>query len=253
MLKINNLSVSIDNNLILNNLNMEFESGEITGIIGKNGTGKSTLLKAIESLIPYQGDIIYNDINLHDIKIKERAKIISYLPQNRSTPNISAHTLVEHGRFPYLSFNKKITSKDKAIIDEAISKTNIQYLKYKKLDEMSGGEVQKVYIATTIAQETDVILLDEPTNHLDLESQIDILNLIKKLKNEKKTVIIVMHDLLQAFAYCDKLYVIDEHDIKLSGSPKELINNDSLKHIFKYHLAKDDDFKSLYGYKLIKE
>jgi len=253
MLKINSLSVSIDNNKILNNLNMEFNNGEITGIIGKNGCGKSTLLKSIESLIPYSGEIIYNDTNLHEIKIKDRAKIISYLPQNRPTPNISARIMVEHGRFPYLSFDKKLTKKDKDIVNDAIVKTNIENLKYKKLDEMSGGEVQKVYIATTIAQETDIILLDEPTNHLDLESQIEILSLIKKLKQENKTIIIVMHDLLQAFTYCDKLYVIDEHNIKASGNPKDLINNNSLKDIFKYHLTRDDDPNSLYGYKLIKE
>lgn len=252
MLKINDLSVSFNNYKALDNISVSFPDASIIGIIGKNGSGKSTMLKAIEKLVDYTGDIKFNDVDLNTISIKERAKLISYLPQNRTIPQISAKLMIEHGRFPYLPFSKTLKEQDKKIINDAIKKTGINNLLSKKLSEMSGGELQKVYITSTIVQETEVILLDEPTNHLDLESQIEVLNILKELKKDKRTVIVVLHDLLQAFTYCDKIIVLDEHKIILEGSPEKLASSKTLKQIFKYKLVKEENPKAIYKYKLIK-
>jgi len=250
LLKVNNLSVSLSDNDILNNLDLSFEDKKITAIIGKNGCGKSTLLKSLEGLLDCSGDIILDDINLNELSIKERAKLISYLPQNRPTPNISGRLMIEHGRFPYLSFAKALSEQDINIVNNVINEMNLDNLVHKKLDEMSGGEVQKVYIASTVAQQTKVILLDEPTNHLDLENQIEILNLISKLKEDGKTIIIVMHDLLQAFTYADYIYLIDDKKVVLSGKPNDIIKSKEIENIFKYKLVEDKDSNSLYKYKL---
>lgn len=252
MLKINNLHVSFESNLVIDDANIEFPEASIIGIIGKNGSGKSTLLKAIEGLVPYSGSIEFNGNNIDKLSIKEKAKLISYLPQNRIVPQISARLMIEHGRFPYRSFSKTLSKDDKEIIDRAINKTGVSKLLNKKLNEMSGGELQKVYITSTIVQQTDVILLDEPTNHLDLESQIEILDLLKEFKKDKRTVIIVLHDLLQAFTYCDKIVLLDEHKVVLQDTPEKLYKNKDIKRIFKYKLIKDEDSKTLYKYKLSK-
>lgn len=252
MLKINNLNVSFDSNLALENANIEFPKSSIIGIVGKNGSGKSTMLKAIEGLVPYSGSIIFDDTNVDTLSIKEKAKLISYLPQNRIVPQISARLMIEHGRFPYRSFSKTLSKDDKEIIDKAIKKTGISKLLNKKLNEMSGGELQKVYITSTIVQETEVILLDEPTNHLDLESQIEILNMLKELKKDGRTIILVLHDLLQAFTYCDKIVLLDDHKVVLQDTPEKLYKNKEIKRIFKYRLIKDEDSKALYKYKLSK-
>jgi len=145
LLKVNNLSVLLSDNLILDNLDLEFKEGEVTAIIGKNGCGKSTLLKCIEGLIENTSNITFDDIDVNLLSIKEKAKLISYLPQNRTTPSISAKLMVEHGRFPYLSFSKTLSEHDNEMVEKAIDDMNIRPLIHKKLDNMSGGEIQKVY------------------------------------------------------------------------------------------------------------
>ena len=252
MLRIKNLNVSFDSNLALENINLDFKNGSIIGIVGKNGSGKSTLLKAIEGLVSYTGSIELNCINISSLSVKEKAKFISYLPQNRIVPQISAQLMIEHGRFPYLSFSKTLRNEDNNIINKAIEKTGVSKLLNKKLNEMSGGELQKIYITSTIVQETNVVLLDEPTNHLDLESQIEILNLLKELKTDSKTIVIVLHDLLQAFSFCDEIVLLDDHKLILHDEPSKIIEDKKIENIFKYKLMQDSDPKSLYKYKISK-
>ena len=253
MLKIDNLSVTLSNRLIIDDLSLSFPGGEISCIVGKNGSGKSTLLKAIDSLIPSKGTIKFHDIDLKALSIKERSKVVSYLSQNRIIPKISVHLLVEHGRFPYLGFSKNPSEEDLRIVDESIEKVKIGKYKNKTVDTLSGGEQQKVYLASLIAQNTDVVLLDEPTTHLDLESQIEIIKIIKGFKENKKTVIVVLHDLLQAFSFFDNVYLMDNGKIIEYGKSEELYDSENIKKIFNYSLIKETDEKSLYKYKLVSE
>jgi len=250
-LTVTNLNVSYNKTNIIDNLSFTLENNKVVAIIGKNGSGKSTTLKAIEGLIDKKGSIIYNNIDIDNISLKEKAKIISYLPQDRETPAISAYLMVEHGRFPYLGLTKVLSKKDEEIINKAISDVNIENLKHKKLDEMSGGEVQKVYLASTLAQESKVILLDEPTSHLDLKSQIDILSLINKIK-EDKTILIVLHDLLQAFTYTDYIILINDGKKVLEGKPSDIYNSNVIKEVFGFTLEKEVNSNSLYPYKIVK-
>lgn len=252
LLKISNLNYKIENRAILDNINCVFPFGSLCCIIGKNGSGKTTLLKAIAKLIKTEGDIFFNDKNLEELKLKERAKTIAYLPQNREMPALTVRLMVEHGRFPYLGFSKVLTEKDKEIVNSAIEKANIQQFVSRRLTELSGGELQKVYIATTVAQEAKVFLFDEPTTHLDLESQQDILNLISSLKNRDSLVIVVLHDLLQAFTYFDQIYLMDKGKLVDYGTPEQLIKNGYVKNVFNYDISRDLSRKSLYEYKLIK-
>ena len=157
MLKIENLKCSLSNKTIIDNISLDLNSGVLYCVIGRNGSGKSTLFRTINCLVPSDGNIIYDDIDIKQLNIKNRAKYISYLPQTRPLPNISVRLMVEHGRFPHLGFSKTLSENDYKIVEESIKKVGIENLKYKNLCNISGGELQKVYIASTLAQEAKVL------------------------------------------------------------------------------------------------
>lgn len=252
MLQINDLSVKIGERHILSNLNVEFDKGAITVILGANGCGKTTLLRSIDGLIKSTGKILYDEIDILGLSIKERAKVVAFLPQKRPTPHIEGGLLIEHGRFPHMSFMKKPEEKDLQAIEKAIQLTNTEKLVNKLMTRMSGGEQQRVYIACAIAQETDILLLDEPTTHLDLQTQIDILDLMKKLKDTDKTIIVVLHDIVQALSIADKIILMKDGSIVDSGSPNEICDRGNIKNVFGFDVVKDDAENTLYPFKLLK-
>lgn len=250
MLKINDLNVKIGEKHILNNLSVDFENGAITCILGANGCGKTTLLRSIDGLTKCSGSIIFNEKDVKNMSIKERAKVIAFLPQKRPTPKIEGGLLIEHGRFPHLNFMKTLDEKDIEIVNKAIEMTSTENLINKLLTKMSGGEQQRVYIACALAQETDILLLDEPTTHLDLQSQIDILNLMKKLKETGKTIIVVLHDIVQAFSISDKIILMKDGEIIDYGSPEDVCQNGKVKDVFGFDIERDDSQNALYPFKL---
>ncbi len=251
MLQIEDLSVNIGEKRILNRVCATFDSGSITCILGPNGSGKTTLMRAVDGIIKCEGKVIYNDGDVLALPVKERAKIIAFLPQNRPALQIEGGLLIEHGRFPHMSFMKKLGEKDHLAIENAIKLTETEHLVAKPLNKMSGGEQQRIYIACALAQETDVLLLDEPTTHLDLQSQIEILELMKKLKAAGKTVVSVLHDLAQAFSVADKILLMQSGDAVDYGTPQEVIERGNIKSVFGFNLIKDDSPNALYPFKLL--
>jgi ABC-type cobalamin/Fe3+-siderophores transport system ATPase subunit len=218
---------------VIKNINISFEKGNITSIIGKNGCGKTTLLKtASKLLMPFSGDIMLNGESIYNVPDKSIAKKISFLPQIRNAPNISVYNLVMHGRFPYLGFPRIPKDQDKAIVENALEKLGIKRYRDKNLRELSGGQRQKVYIAMLLAQDTDYIFLDEPTTFLDINHQLEILEIIKELKNMGKAVIIVIHDLNSALTYCDKICLIDRGEVVAFDTPKVVYGSGEIERVF---------------------
>jgi iron complex transport system ATP-binding protein len=218
---------------VIKNINIVFKKGSITSIIGKNGSGKTTLLKTASKLLkPYSGDIFLNDESIYNIPGKQMAKKISFLPQIRNIPNISVYNLVIHGRFPYLGFPRIPRDEDKAKVEHALEKLEVKRFRDKNVAELSGGQRQKVYIAMILAQDTEYIFLDEPTTFLDINHHLEILEIIKELKNMGKAVIMVLHDLNSALSYSDKICIMDRGELEAYGSPQAVYSSGEIERIF---------------------
>jgi len=237
MIKMFDVSAGYNNEVIIKNIQMAFEAGTVTSIIGKNGCGKTTLLKTAANILrPYNGQVMIDDdgnwINVHALKNKEIATRISYMPQHKETPNISVSGLVMHGRFPYLNFSRIPQKKDREIVEKALEITGTIDLRHKNLQELSGGQRQKVYLAMVLAQDTEILFLDEPTTYLDIDHQFEILHLIDTLKKMGKTIVMVIHDISNALKYSDKVCLMDKGEIISCDTPKEIIKSKHIDKIF---------------------
>lgn len=233
MIRLKDINAGYKDISIIKNINVSFEKGSITSIIGKNGCGKTTLLKTTSNLLkPFSGDVLLNEKSVLKMSSREIAKKISFLPQVRSVPNISVYDLVMHGRFPYLGFPRIPQIEDKVIVDNAIREMGISRYRNKNIRELSGGERQKVYIAMVLAQDTDLIFLDEPTTYLDINHQLEILEIVKELKKIGKTIIMVIHDLNSALTYSDKVCLMEEGEIVIYDTPEFVFNSGAIDRVF---------------------
>ena len=233
MIKLCDLSFSYNNHKILSYINAEFKKGEMCCVIGKNGCGKTTLLKLISRLLePDNGKIYLDNKSISEYERKHFARKLAYLPQITNNPSISVTDLVSHGRFPYLGFSRLLSPPDKTAVDNALSVTDMKSVKHKNLQTLSGGERRRAYIAMLFAQDTEYMLLDEPCAFLDIRCKFDIMELLKQMKNKNKAIITVMHDLDLALKYGDKILVIDNNEIAFHGSPDKLIKANILEKVF---------------------
>lgn len=234
MIKLNNITAGYNKIEIIKNINITFEEGSITSIVGKNGCGKTTLLKTAANLLkPFSGEITISNKDISKIPNKELAKKVAFLPQNRTVPNIRVYNLVMHGRYPYLGFSRTPEKKDKEIVRAAIKSMGIDSYMEKNMWELSGGQRQKAYLAMVLAQDTDIIFLDEPTTYLDINHQLEILEIVKRLKRMGKTIVMVLHDLSNAFSYSDKICLMDEGEIVVHDTPQAVFDRKDIKRIFK--------------------
>ena len=252
MLKLEHITVGYDKDSILRDVSMKFLPGSITSIIGPNGSGKSTLLRVAAGLMrPFSGTVLIKGQAIEKYSGKERAREIAYLPQQRLMPDMSVGLFLLMSRYPYKKPGSVYTDQDRQIIDTTLDKTGLTSLKGKKIKCLSGGERQKVFLAATITQETDICLLDEPCTHLDLKNQLELLNMIRNMREEGKTIIVVFHDLLQAFDVSDEIYIIDKGKVVGHGKPRQLMNESIIHNVFSVQIG-EDGFDTLYGFKLLK-
>lgn len=235
-LTIKNLDINYYEKKILNNINLDINEKEIVSIIGPNGSGKSTLIKAMSRCIkPSKGNIYLDKIDIMKINTKDLAKKLAVLPQiKKVASDISIEELVSFGRYPHLKFGKRMSEKDREIVNWAIEKTGLENMKYRVVETLSGGEAQRAWIAMALAQKPKILLLDEPTTFLDISYQIEILELVKELNETIGiTVVMVLHDLNQASRYSDKIAVVNKGNLCSFDIPKNVINTTILKEVFK--------------------
>ena len=201
---------------------LRIEPGRILGLLGRNGSGKSTFLKALVGIIPYGGHAILDKTETSSMSHRERARRIAYLPQQLSPVSMSVGTLVAHGRFARMSFSKIMGVKDREAVRHALEMTGLWEERHRSVAELSGGERQRAYLAMVLAQETEYLLLDEPAASLDIAHQIEIMELLKQLSSDGRGIVITSHDLPQSAAYCDRICVIDRGRAALAIPAAEL-------------------------------
>lgn len=233
MLRLENVSAGYGKVPVISNINAEFEKGRITTIIGPNGSGKSTLLKAIVSLCEVlQGTVYLKGENREKIGDRKFAQQVSYLPQSHTAGAITVGRMVLHGRFPYLSYPRHYGKEDYECCYRAMERIGILSLRDKKVDELSGGQRQKVYLAMALSGETDVFLFDEPTTYLDIRYQLELLHLMEQLKEQGKTVVTVLHDLDTAMRVSDSILVMQNGKIVEKGTAQEIQSSGIIEKVF---------------------
>ena len=241
MLELNGVCAGYGGKSVLSDITTSFEKGQLVGIIGVNGCGKSTLLKTIIGILPtYGGSITIDGMDKSLLHRNEIAKKISYLAQWKSTPDMTVEQMVLHGRFPYLSIRRRYNEKDREIAREAMKSVDILQYADSPLYTLSGGMRQSAYIAMALAQGTDYILLDEPTTYLDIAHQLELMNMLKGLRDAGKGIITVLHDIPMAFNFSDKLLVVDKGCIRSQGDPEKIAEESVLEDVFRVSLKRSE-------------
>ena len=239
MIEIKNVSVGYEGKNVLHDINMKFQPGEITVLVGPNGCGKSTLLKSIVGIVSHSaGEILVDGISNQQMSAKELAKKVAYLAQNKKAPDISVMKMVLHGRFAHLSYPRKYRKQDMEIAWRAICWAGLEAESEINVSKLSGGMQQKAYIAMALAQDADTILMDEPTSYLDVVHQLRLMDMAKQLAKEGKAVVMVLHDLTQALQIADKIVVFKNGTILSQGTPEEVCEDKSLEKAFEVRIEK---------------
>ncbi len=235
MLKIEDLKFKYGNREVLKDISINIDKRDFTGIIGPNGSGKSTLLKNISKILQPESGIIYYDKKLlNDYSAQELARSMAVVPQETQINfDFSVYDLVMMGRNPYQDRWGRITEEDKNIVKESMELTDTVKFKDKNINELSGGEKQRVIIARALAQKPEVLLLDEPTASLDINYQREIYSLLSYLNNKLKiTIIAVSHDLNLTGQHCDNIVLLKEGSIYKAGIPEEVLTAENIGEVY---------------------
>lgn len=236
-MKVANLSVSYDKP-VLDNVSFDAPLGSVTALVGPNGAGKSTLLSAVAGLVPATGTVVHEQRNLDTLKPKERAKLISFVPQDTAMSiGFSAVDVVKQGRYPHRGRWEAERPHDRAIAQEALEKVGAQHLADQAVNELSGGQRQLVHIARAVAQDTPVMLLDEPVSALDLKHQVAVLELLTDLSKDGKAIVVVLHDLNLVSRWCDRAVLLHRGQIVAEGSTESVLTKEYLEPTYQLPLA----------------
>lgn len=229
------LGVAYGDRRIIDGLDLAFDPGRITAIVGPNGCGKSTLLRSCARLLkPLAGAVTLDGSAIHTRSTKELARVLGLLPQNPIAPEgITVADLVGRGRHPHQRAMARWTAHDYEAVAASLDATGTGDLADRAVDELSGGQRQRVWIAMALAQETEVLLLDEPTTYLDVTHQLEVLDLLRDLNRSRgTTIVMVLHDLNLAARYADVLVAMCEGSVRAVGSPATVLEPPLVREVF---------------------
>jgi iron complex transport system ATP-binding protein len=235
MLEIKNLWSGYHGADILKDITLRAKPGELLCIAGPNGCGKTTLLKAVARLLPYRGTITLRGQELSGLPRKVLARKIALMGQNAQVYfPYSVYDTVSLGRYPYAEgFFKSVSKEDEEVIHRVLAQLELSSVRNRMITELSGGQLQRVFLARTLAQDPDLILLDEPTNHLDLKHQSEVLEYLSRWARENdKTAVTALHDLNLVRRFAGSAALMCEGTLAAWGSPGEVLNGHTLKKIY---------------------
>lgn len=241
-LEIKDLSIGYKNKPVSHSINFKLNAGELCSIVGINGIGKSTLLRTLVGLQPkINGQILVEDSDLASISHQDLAKNISLvLTEPIASKNLTVLELIALGRQPHTNWLGRLSQTDRDQITKSIAVFKLESMQNRKCFELSDGQLQRVLIARSMAQDTPIIVLDEPTTHLDLSHKVEIFKLLQQLAHEHdKTILLTTHELDMAIQLSDKLLILDEKGNPF-GSPQELIEKGCFETLFPKELVQFD-------------
>ena len=229
------LELAYDDKVVVPDLDVHLPVGSITSIVGPNGCGKSTTLRALSRLLkPKGGSVLLDGEEISELPTKDVARRLAILPQGPTPPaGLTVERLVWHGRYPHQGALGSTGPADAQAVKWALQQTEMQAFADRALDSLSGGERQRAWVAMALAQQTPILLLDEPTTFLDLGHQLEVLELLSKLNREMGiTIVMVLHELNQAARYSDYLIALKEGQMWTQGTPEEVLTVDLLRDVF---------------------
>lgn len=232
---VSGLRVTLGGREILRGIDIDFAPGLLHGILGPNGCGKTTLVRALcGAASPDRGVVELDGEPLRAMPASAIARKMAVVWQDgRVTADVTVRRLVGYGRYAHLPWWRPNPASDDQAVTAAMRNTGIEQLADRRVGTLSGGERQRVWIAMALAQQPSVLLLDEPTTYLDIAHQLDVLELIRRLNQEARlTVIAVLHDLTQAARLCDRCVVMGQGAIQCVGTPAEALSQDEIQHNF---------------------
>ena len=236
ILELKNIEFSYNGSPVLKGIKFAVKKGEIVSILGVNGAGKSTLLKCINGILkPQKGEILINRKNINRTSRAEIAKTLAFVPQRSDQSFITVFDAVLLGRKPYIKW--EVTKNDIEITEKILSILELENLSLRYINELSGGEFQKVVIARALAQQPKVILLDEPTNNLDPKNQFEVMNILKEVsKREGIASVIVMHNINLAVRLSDRFILLREGKVFAEGG-LEIITKDNIEKLYEMNVT----------------
>lgn len=238
------LHLGYDRTPVVRDVSLSLSPGRVTALIGPNGSGKSTVLRSLARLHPIDsGDVTLRttgkSVRTSSLSAREFAREVTLLSQSRPHPSgISVREIVAYGRYPHRRRFAAFSEDDRAAIDKALDLTGTARMADRPVDALSGGELQRVWLATCLAQDTGVLLLDEPTNHLDLRYQVEILDLMRDLADDHHTAVgVVLHDLNHAASVADEIVLLSQGEVRASGTCAEALTADLLTEVYELPIS----------------
>ena len=246
VLQLQGLTIGYEEKTIISDINAEVRTGELIGIIGRNGAGKSTLLKTIRGLLPAKaGQVLYFGKPLASYGEKELARRVAYLQQNVETGfGYTGLDIVLTGRYPYMKWWESEKDEDKELARDCMSYTGTLDLAERPVTEVSGGQKQRILLAKVLAQQTPVLFLDEPTTGLDMVYREEIFRFARELANMGKTILMVVHELDLAAAYCSRIFLLGEGKLLADGTPEQVFTETLLSRAYEADISVEQNPKN---------
>ena len=239
MIELKHISAGYNGKSVLNDVSLDFPKGCITVLLGPNGCGKSTLLKTSLGLLKAEsGTILYDGEDIRTLSTRSIAQKAAYLSQARAVPSITAGRMVLHGRFPYLGYPRRYSANDRQVVREALERTGSLELENRRMEELSGGQRQKIYLSMAIAQQAETIFMDEPTTYLDVQHQLETMRIAREMADSSTAVVMVLHDLSLALRFADRVAVLEQGNLVQLGTAEQVFSSGILDQVFRVQVRR---------------